>query len=408
MGEFLTKFFVKLCICCIITIQCANATIKKTSDSVQKQNEKTKQKQSITKKQVNKKNSDKKKPNNKATKAKIIKKTKVKKSPPKEVILTNKIPSYTEETPEDLKEKPSTLEIHNQKVRLELEMQQKCLEEELQSENAINIIERVKDDILKKNPEMELKQDPMPKQEPNSDASSLVKKKVDFTTSLGFDLVAVNNINTKAFVSKINIKSQPFTLDSRFDYSSTIVNNTDSLATTSNVTNTIADAKVMPFVNGLKKNLFISIYNRSILTQTKNSSTADSKDIISSIGPGIKHGPFSGSISYGMDVKTMLNASKQSIGKNSSDFIRFSTSFEKEVPQMFLIKKSFKIKADISYYDAFAAYNLKQISLSVSKKIDDFVDFNIFYNMEQLKSSRNPVENTSRRRLSFSVLFNIL
>ena len=109
-----------------------------------------------------------------------------------------------------------------------------------------------------------------------------------------------------------------------------------------------------------------------------------------------------------MDVKTMLNASKQSIGKNSSDFIRFSTSFEKEVPQMFLIKKSFKIKADISYYEAFAAYNLKQISLSVSKKIDDFIDFNIFYNMEQLKSSRNPVENTSRRRLSFSVLFNIL
>ncbi len=221
-------------------------------------------------------------------------------------------------------------------------------------------------------------------------------------------MFSLNNVSTKAFTFKLNLKTKPASLDARLDNNSTTTPLTNSSSSVTDVTNIIWDSKLMPFKTGNKRHFFLSLYNRSILTQTKNSSTNDSKDIISSLGPGLNLGFFSASVSLGRDIKTFANATDGSRYDKSNNFVRLSTSFEKEVPQMFLIKKSFKIKADIAYYSAPSSYNLNQLNINFNKKIDDFVEFNIFYNLEKLDSKQKERSSTTRRRLSFNVLFNIM
>ncbi len=96
--------------------------------------------------------------NVKKNKAKSKSKSKQKKPP--EPVLVSKIPTYLDETPESLKEKPSTLETHMQKLRTTLALECEMLDYEVKNlEESKSFEDKVLADVAAKNPELVFQQD---------------------------------------------------------------------------------------------------------------------------------------------------------------------------------------------------------------------------------------------------------
>ncbi len=94
------------------------------------------------------------------TQSKAKSKSKSKQKKPAEPVLVSKIPTYLDETPESLKEKPSTLETHMQKLRTTLALECEMLNYELKNpEESKSFEDRVLADVVAKNPDLALQQD---------------------------------------------------------------------------------------------------------------------------------------------------------------------------------------------------------------------------------------------------------
>ena len=263
---------------------------------------------------------------------------------------------------------------------------------------------------------------------------------VKINLSSGFDLFSVNNIKNTGFVNRFNLKSKYITSDTRGDFniSDISASGANSTPRKTEVTNIFSDTrfeindldffKLRNFRNlfGETQNLqqdakfepidilkytFISLYSRSIITNERNAGNFDQKDIINAIGPGAKYKIFYLSAGFGKAIQTeRIDVSDLSKGyeTNSRNVMRVAASLERQFKYLTVFDDEIKIKGELSYNQIKNFSTIIQRNISISKRLDKYSTINIFYMNEDIfyKVAILNNQNTNRRRISLSFLFN--
>ena len=259
--------------------------------------------------------------------------------------------------------------------------------------------------------------------------------------SLGFDMLSVNNVKNTNYANKINFKTKYITSDTRIDYNITdrskdaitSARRTDIINVLSdnrleindldffklynfrdifNQTQTLKQQKKFQKIDILKY-AFVSAYARAVITNEKTSGFMDQRDIIYSMGPGVKYRIFYFSVGYGVGMQDIIvdrfNYDKGTISVSKS-LVRFSGIIEKNFKYLTNFDDEIKIKTEVSYNTIKNFSNILQQNISLSKKIDKYSTLNLFYSIENIRYNSSIVQNqnTNRRRISLSFLFNFL
>jgi len=271
------------------------------------------------------------------------------------------------------------------------------------------------------------------------EAMHFIKKyKLSLKFSTGFDLSQINNITNTGFVNTFNLKSKYISSDNRIDYNIIDTGQTSSNnAKKTEITNIFSDNRFE--INDLKffeirnpasffkttenlkssqhfekidilKYTFVSLYSRAIITNERNVGNFDQKDIIYTIGPGIKYKIFYLSYGLGRSVQSQrVNPISNADGyfdvtKSAS---RLSFSIEKNFKYLTSIEDEIKTKFDLSYNSIKSFAYTIQTNFTLSKQINKYSTINLFLLRELIKYQTQPLANTTRKRISISLLVNI-